>query len=90
MSHHLSLLGRFLHAKLDTLSTEDGKVEVEFHDQNYVSDMAIAAWIGSGFGDSIDTILDVPAVETDFGAVEAVLYEQSFDEFYQSVEDNYL
>jgi len=72
-----------------TILTEDGEVEIGFHDEEYTSAMAHAAWIGAGFDDNIDTVLDVPSTETDHAAVEAVLYQKSFQNFCQAIEDDY-
>jgi hypothetical protein len=72
-----------------TVLTEDEEVEIGFHDEEYTSAMAHAAWIGAGFDDTIDSVLDTPSVETDFAAVEAVLYQESFQDFCQTVEEDY-
>lgn len=72
-----------------TVQTEDGETEIGFHDEEYTSTMAHAAWIGAGFDDTIDTVLDVPSVETDLTAVESVLYQKSFQDFCQTVEEDY-
>jgi hypothetical protein len=72
-----------------TVITEDGKVEIGFHDKEYTSAMAHAAWIGAGFNDTIDTVLNMPSVGTNHAAVEAVLYQKSFQSFCQIIEKNY-
>jgi len=69
--------------------TKDGEVEIGFHDEEYTSTMALAVWVGAGFNDTINTVLNVPSVKTDHAAVEAVLYQKSFQEFCQTIEEDY-
>lgn len=71
------------------VETRNSQVVIKFHDSEYAASMAIATWLGAGFNDTVDTILDVPDVETDLSAVQSILYEESFGNFCNNIEKNY-
>lgn len=71
------------------VDTGTGQVTVEFHDSEYAATMAIATWLGAGFGETVDSVLDVPDVETDLSAVQSILYEGSFGNFCRTIETDY-
>jgi hypothetical protein len=72
-----------------SIKTESGQVMMEFHDTEYAASMAIATWLGAGFGDTVDTILNVPTIETDLAAVQSILYEESFEDLCRTIETDY-
>lgn len=71
------------------VETENGQVAIEFHDAEYASSMAIATWLGAGFGDTVEDVLEIQTVGTDLDAVESILYDQEFYNFCQMVETDY-
>lgn len=69
--------------------TDNGDIEIGFHDEGHSSTMAHAAWIGAGFGHTIDDLLNVPAIKTNQSAVRTVLFNTRFNEFCRIIEDVY-
>jgi len=71
------------------VQTTDGDVTIGFHDQEYASSLAIGAWLGAGFDDTIDDVFNLPAVETDRNATQNALLNKALFSLAETVEQDY-
>lgn len=71
------------------LGTSGGDIEVEFHDEEYAGAFAIGAWLAVGFGDSVESLLDVPSARIEIDPVEQVLCKRSVGELRDEIAEKY-
>jgi hypothetical protein len=71
------------------LDTSHGEIEVEFHDEEYAGAFAIGAWLAVGFGDTVETLLDVPSAKIAVDPVRQILCKESVGKLREDVVNEY-